>query len=125
MARTVVSLIRCAGGVARATEPALEANAYAVAEDLDVRLVLACDAVELALSAGEVRPAELAGVALPPTASGQDLRGLIESGVAVYAVRADLERRGIEQEALVDRVRLLDEAELAGLLREADAVLAW
>lgn len=125
MARTVVSLVRTPPTAARATEPALEANAYAVAEDLDVRLVLAGDAVELALTGGEVRPGEVAGVALPPAASGQDLRGLIESGIDVHAVAADLQARGIAPSALVDGVTPLDGAGLAALLREADAVVTW
>lgn len=125
MARVVVSLVRSAAGAVRGTEPALEANAYAVAEDLDVRLVLAGDAVELALAGGETPPADLAGVALPPAASGQDLRALIESGVAVRALSEDLASRGIEDAALVDGVATLGQTELAALLRDADAVLVW
>lgn len=125
MARTVVSLVRGTQGSARATEPALEANAYAVAEDLEVRVVLAGAAVELALAGAQARPGELAGVALPPSASGQDLRGLIESGVAVLALADDLAARGIARESLVDGVETLQGADLAALLRDADAVLAW
>lgn len=125
MARVVVSLVRSAAGAPRGTEPALEANAYAVAEDLDVRVVLAGDAVELALAGGQAGPTEIAGVALPPAATGQDLRALIESGVAVRALSEDLRARGIDPGALVDGVAALEQTELAALLRAADAVLVW
>jgi predicted peroxiredoxin len=125
MARRVVSVLRGAARSLRATEPALEANAYAVAEDLEVSVVLTGQAVELALAAAAVRPSDIAGVALPPAASGQDLRGLIESGVRVYAGAEDLQARGMDDAALVEGVETLDEGRLAALLRDADGVVTW
>jgi sulfur relay (sulfurtransferase) DsrF/TusC family protein len=124
MVRTVVSLVRGSGG-SRPLEAALEANAFAVAEDLDVRLVLAGDAVELALAATGVPPAELGGVAVAAPASGQDLRALIESGVAVHALGGDLRERGLAPASLVAGVASLEPEDLAALLRSADAVVAW
>lgn len=124
MARTVVSLVRGSSG-SRSLEAALEANAFAVAEDLDVRLVLAGDAVELALSGAVVHPAKLAGVPVAPASSGEDLRALIESGVAVHAVGDDLRRRGLASSSLVTGVVSVEREDLATLLRSADAVVAW
>lgn len=125
MARRVVSLLQGVAGALLATEPALEANAYAVAEDLELTLVLRGPAVELAVAGSETRPGELAGVALPPAASAQDLRGLLESGVEVLVDAGELTRLGLVPADLVDGVAVRDEHALAESLRTADAVLGW
>lgn len=125
MARRVVSLLQGVSGALLPTEPALEANAYAIAEDVELTLVLSGAAVELAVAGGEVPPGELAGVALPPAASAQDLRGLIESGVEVLVTAAGLERLGLDHDDLVSGVAVRDDDALAEVLRTADAVLGW
>jgi intracellular sulfur oxidation DsrE/DsrF family protein len=126
MARRVVSVLRgpC-GAAARTSDPALEANAYAIAEDVDLTLVLRGASVELAVAGARAVPVELAGAALPPLAASQDLRGLVESGVEVHACAASLQGRGIPAGALVEGVEIADAAALETLLRAADAVLAW
>lgn len=125
MTRRVVSLLQGVSGALLPTEPALEANAYAVAEDVDLTLVLRGPAVELAIAGGEVRPGELVGVALPPAASAQDLQGLIESGVAVLVAAEELDRLGLVPTDLVHGVTVRDRPALAEELRTADAVLGW
>ena len=125
MARHVVSVLRCGPAALRSADPVLEANAYAVASDLDLTVVLRGDAVELAVAGGEIAPADLAGTQLPPSAGGQDLRGLVESGVAVCAAAADVAHRGLDASGLIDGVHLADQAELDELLRTAEAVVAW
>jgi predicted peroxiredoxin len=125
MARRIVSVVRTAPGALRATDPALEANAYAVAEDLDLTVVLRADAVELALAGGEVRPAQLAGVALPPAAGGQDLRGLVESGVRVLVEQDALSARGIAADHIVRGVEVADAERIFAVLSEAEGVLTW
>lgn len=125
MARQVVSVLQGVAGALLPTEPAVEANAYAVAEDIDLTIVLRGPAVELAVAGGEVRPGELAGVTLPPAAAAQDLRGLIESGVAVLVADAELDRFGLAAGDLVDGVTVGDQTTLTELLRTADAVLSW
>jgi intracellular sulfur oxidation DsrE/DsrF family protein len=126
MARRVVSVLRgpC-GAAARTSDPALEANAYAVAEEVSLTLVLRGASVELAVAGARAVPVELAGAALPPLAASQDLRGLVESGVAVHACGASLRARGIPLDALLRGVRVAEADDLAMLLRQADAVLAW
>jgi intracellular sulfur oxidation DsrE/DsrF family protein len=126
MARRVVSVLRgpC-GAAARTSDPALEANAFAVAEDVDLTLVLRGASVELAVAGARPVPVTLAGRSLPPLAASQDLRGLVESGVEVHVCRASLEARGVEPDDLFDGVRVTDADALADLLRAADAVLAW
>jgi sulfur relay (sulfurtransferase) DsrF/TusC family protein len=125
MARRVVSVLRSGPRALRTGEPALEANAYAVAEDVDLTLVLRGAGVELALAGAELPPEELAGVALPPVAAAHDLRAIVESGVAVYADAEDLARRGLDPSELVAGVRVIDSTAAASVLRDADAVIAW
>lgn len=125
MVRRVVSLVRSGPQALRSTEAVFEANAFAVAEDVDLTVVLAGAAVELAIAAGEVRPGDLAGVALPPAASGQDLLGLLESGVGVLVADADLQSRGLAADDLVAGVEVVDGAAVADVLRRAEAVLTW
>lgn len=125
MARRVVSVLRGAPRALRATDPALEANAYAVAEDLDLTVVLRADAVELALAGGEVRPAQLAGVALPPSAGGHDLRGLVESGVQVLVDAEALSARGIRPGDIVRGVEIADTGRIFAVLSDAEGVLTW
>lgn len=125
MARRVVSLLRSPPGALRTTDPALEANAYAVAEDVELTVVLRGDAVEFALAGGEARPAQIAGVALPPAAGSQDLRGLLESGVRVVAEAAALSSRGIESSDVIGGVHTADDAEITRILTGAEGVLTW
>src|SRR3712207_471425 len=102
MARRVVSLVRTPPVALRGTDPVLEANAYAVAEAVDLTVVLLGPSVELAVEGTEVPPREVAGVPLAPAAYGQDLRGLMESGVAVFAGAEDMARLGLRPEDLVE-----------------------
>ena len=125
MARRIVSLLRSAPGALRATDPALEANAYAVAEDVDLTVVLRGSAIEFAVRGSETRPAQVAGVALPPAAGSQDLRGLLESGVRVVAEAAALHARGLDASQLIGGVELADDTEIADVLAAAEGVLTW
>ena len=123
MARHIVSLLRNAPGALRSTDPALEANAYAVAEDVDLTLVLRGDAVEFALEGSEARPTRVAGVGLPPAAGSQDLRGLVESGVRVVVDATALRARGVEAHQLIAGVNTADDDEIATVLAKAEGVL--
>jgi intracellular sulfur oxidation DsrE/DsrF family protein len=125
MARRVVSVLRGAQGGPRASDAALEANAYAVAEDLELTIVLRGRGVELAQHRPAAAPTALAGVALPDPAAAADLQGLVESGVAVYVGADCLGQLGLEPADLLRGVRVVDATAVADLLRDADAVLAW
>lgn len=125
MVRHVVSVLRGQPSALRPVEPSLEANAYAVAEDVDLAVVLRGAALELALPAAEVRPERLAGVALPASAASQDLRGLVESGVRVIAGAGDLAAAGLVPDDLAAGVEVVDEVTLAAVIRDAEGVLLW
>lgn len=120
----VLSIVRDADlGAARRADPALDTNAYAVADEIDLTLVLKDRAVELALADVCCDGTELRGLAVPVTEPGRDLRALLASGVQVYAVEEDLDARGIEPSTLVPGVTPLTEADLAGLIVTHDLTL--
>jgi intracellular sulfur oxidation DsrE/DsrF family protein len=125
MARRLVSLVRHAPGAPRGSEPALEANAYAVTQDVDLTVVLLADAVRLAVADAETPPRLIAGAAFPPAAPAHDLRALLESGIAVLAHDEGLRRQGIEAASLLPGVRVADDAAVAAEVARADGVLTW
>lgn len=125
MARRIVSVVHRPPGGLRVVDPAMEANAYAVAEDVDLTVMLRHEGATYAVAAGDVSPAQVGGVALATGAGSQDLRGLLESGVRVVVDAAALTERGISVEALVPGVDVADDTELAAILAQAQGVLEW
>lgn len=124
MVTTVLSLLRGAdAGAARADDPALDVNAFAVANDVDLTLVLTDRAVELALAAADSRTGAIAGCDVPNAHPEVDLTALVGSGVRVYAVAEDLELRGLGPADLLDGVDTIDRAGVAGLLLRHDVTL--
>jgi intracellular sulfur oxidation DsrE/DsrF family protein len=119
MTRKVVSVVASAATL-QGSGPALEANAYAMAQDVDLDLLLRGTAIEAALVEAGAADRDGAG----PTPRG-DLRCLLESGVGVFVDAADLRRQGIEPRELHPGVRVLDAGDVALVLGEAEAVLAW
>jgi intracellular sulfur oxidation DsrE/DsrF family protein len=125
MARRVVSIMSGAPAVISPVDPVLEANVYAVAEDVDLTVVLRGAAIEYAAQIAAAPPATLAGHPLPNARCATDLRGLLESGVPVYVDADSAGRQGLRAADLVDGVHLAEPDRLSELLRGADAVLHW
>lgn len=125
MARRVVSIMSGAPAAVSPADPVLEANVYAVAEDIDLSVVLRGAAIEYAAKTTSVAPARLAGRPLPNARCGRDLRGLLESGVPVFVDAHSAAGQGLQADDLVDGVSLADTRHLTALLRGADAVLHW
>lgn len=125
MPRRLVSLIRHAPGAPRGSEPALEANAYAVTQDLDLTVVLLEDAVRLAVAAAETRPRTIAGAAFPPAAPSHDLRALLESGIRVLVHGGHLTGQGIARTDLLQGVEVVDDDRIAAAIADAQGVLTW
>ena len=65
-----------------------------------------------------------AALAVPPTID-KDIEDLIAKGVAVYAVREDLEQRGIKPADLVAGVTPVAKSDIARLFDEHDMVWHW
>lgn len=125
MARCLVSVVRTSPVVLGRTDPTLEANAFAVAEDVDLTVVLRGRGLAHALEGAATRNLEVAGTMLRAAAPGQDVHGLVESGVRVVVSSDDLAQRGLEQADLIRGVQVLDAQTLADILRAADAVVTW
>ncbi|WP_370328316.1 DsrE family protein [Euzebya sp.] len=125
MPRRLVSLIRHAPGAPRGSEPSLEANAYAVTQDVDLTVVLLTDAVRLAVAAAEVPPRTIAGAAFPPAAPSHDLRALLESGIEVLVHDDALARHGIGPDELLPGVQVVDDADITDRIADAQGVLTW
>ncbi len=124
MLTSVLSVLRGADPeAAREADPALDVNAYAVAEDIALTLVLKDQAVELGLAGTAPTVEVIAGLAVPAAEPATDLRALLGSGVRVCAVREDLEARGLAPADLVDGIELLDADDLADLVAEHDVTL--
>jgi intracellular sulfur oxidation DsrE/DsrF family protein len=125
VARHVVSVISGPAQALGTREPVLEANAFAVAEDVDLQLVLRGAGVELAVAHSSGGPTELVGTLLGAQAPSQDLRALIESGVAVHVDADGLTAHGLHVEDLVPGAHPVASDDVNELLRTADAVLIW
>jgi hypothetical protein len=121
---SVLSIVRGAdAGAAREADPALDANAYAVADEIDMTLVLKDRGVELGLDDIRCDRGTLIGVVIPAAEPAIDLRALLDSGVQVRAVTEDLDARGIAPAALVAGIEPVTEAELARMIVEHDVTL--
>ena len=125
MARRVVSILTAAPAAMSPHDPVLEANVYAVAEDVDLTVLLRGVAIEYAATGGTVPEARLAGQPLPDARCARDLRGLLESGVGVYVDAVSAAHQGLDVDALIPGVSVADAEAQSELLRTADAVLHW
>jgi intracellular sulfur oxidation DsrE/DsrF family protein len=124
MPTRVLSLLRGAdAGAARAADPALDLNAYAVAEDVELTLVLKDAGVELGLERAAAKPGSVAGVEVPAAEPATDLLALLGSGVTVLAVTEDLAARGLDPSELLPGIDVVGEVELSGLVAVSDVTL--
>lgn len=122
----VLSILRSADpGAPRAADPVLDLNAYALAEDVELTLVLKAAGVELAIAGAHVQPASVGGIDVPATAAQDDLKALLASGVRVLAVREDVAARGLQPDDLLDEVVVIPESDLAGLVESNQVTLTW
>lgn len=124
MITRVLSLMRGAdAGAARSADPALDVNAYAVAEDVEVTLVLKDQGVQLGVAETSAAPEAIVGIDVPVAEPETDITALLSSGVPVLAVRTDLQARGLGPEDLLDGIEVVEEARLAELIVEHDVTL--
>ncbi len=124
MVKRVLSIVRGADiGGAGGDAPALDLNAYAVAEDVELTLVLADRAVEYATRSPDATARKIATVALPATDPRADLVALVASGVRVVALSDDLDGRGLGPDDLLEGVGQVSTDELADLFATHDVAL--
>lgn len=60
-----------------------------------------------------------------PARPNEDIARLRETGAQVFAVREDIEERGIERENCIGEVELISRRDVAGLLESHDQVWHW
>ena len=122
----VLSIVRGVdAGAPHEIDTALDLNAYALADDIDLTLVLKAAGVELAVNGARVHPCSLAGVTVPAAEPADDVRALLASGVTVLAVEEDVMSRGLNASDLLAGVRVVPETALADEVVAHDAVLVW
>jgi hypothetical protein len=124
MTTRVLTILRGAeAGAARSADPAVDTTAFAVADDIELTVVLKDRAVALGLGGTRCHAAPLAGVDVPAAEPATDLRALLASGIRVLAVAEDLAVRGLRPAALLAGIEPLAEAELARLIAGHDVTL--
>ncbi len=104
----------------------LFASAFAPVAGQQLGLVLREDAVNYALRGQDGTNIKIAGVPIQPGFLIEtDLKSLQQTNIPVYAIREDLEERGIKPEEVIDGVKLMSRRELGKLVDQYDTVWNW
>ncbi len=92
----------------------------------DISVLLRGNAVNYAVMGQDASGLKFGEVALevPPTLD-RDIVELIRAGVPTYAVREDLEDRGIGRDEVAQGLQLVDRGEVAGLYESHDSIWHW
>jgi intracellular sulfur oxidation DsrE/DsrF family protein len=91
----------------------------------DLSVLLRAGAVNY-LAPQECPPLDIGGVGIKhPARPPEDIAKLLEKGVRVFAVREDVEQRGIDTATCVGGVELIRGGEIAALLDEHEQVWHW
>lgn len=125
MPTRVLTILRGADpGAARTHDPALDVTAFAVAEDVELTLLLRGLGVEHAVRGATTHAVRVAGREVPSATPGADIAALVASGVRVLAADEDLRARGIRPDDLLDGVEPVDEPTVAHLVLSNDVTLS-
>lgn len=92
----------------------------------DISLLLRGNAVNYAVAGQDASGLSFGGMKLevPPTLD-KDVANIIDAGIPTYAVREDLEDRGIGQAEIAKGVKLVGRGEVADLFDSHDAIWHW
>ena len=92
----------------------------------DISLLLRGNAVNYAVVGQDASGLSVGGVKLdvPPTLD-KDVANIVSAGIPTYAVREDLEDRGISQNEVAQGVTLVSRSGVADLYDSHDAIWHW
>ena len=92
----------------------------------DISVLLRANAVNYGVMGQDASGLKFGNVSLdvPPTLD-KDVVNLIDAGVPTYAVREDLEDRGIQQNELAKGLKVIGRNEVAGLYDSHDSIWHW
>jgi sulfur transfer complex TusBCD TusB component (DsrH family) len=92
----------------------------------DLAVLLRANAVNYAVAAQTADPLTIGTwKQTQPPAIAADVAGLLRKDVAVYALKDDLDERGIDEGRLLPGVARIRHVELAGLFERYDRVWYW
>lgn len=104
----------------------LFASAFAPVAGQQLTMLLREDAVNYAVRGQDGTGIKIAGTPIQPGFLIEtDLRSLNQANIAVYAIREDLEERGIKPNELVEGVKLMSRKEIGKLVDQFDSVWNW
>jgi sulfur relay (sulfurtransferase) DsrF/TusC family protein len=104
----------------------LFASAFAGVAGQSMTLLLREDAVNYAVRGQDGTGIKIAGAVVQPGFLIEtDLRSVQQSKIPVYAVREDLDERGLKKEELIEGVQLVSKNELGKLVDQFDTVWNW
>lgn len=104
----------------------LFASAFAPVAGSSMTLLLAEEAVNYAVRGQEGTGIEIAGGKVQPGFLIEtDVKAVAESGVPVYALREDLEARGVAEGDLIGGVKLVSRKEYGKFIDQFDTVWNW
>ncbi len=104
----------------------LFASAFAPVASQHLTLLLRENAVNYAVRGQDGTGIKIAGTVVQPGFLIEtDLRSVHQSNIPVYAIREDLEERGIAPSEVIDGVRLMSRKELGKLVDQFDSVWNW
>lgn len=104
----------------------LFASAFAPVAGQNLTLLLREEAVNYALRGQEGTGIKIAGAVVQPGFLIEtDLKSVTQSNIPVYAIREDLEERGIRDTELIQGVELLSKTGLGKFVAQFDTVWNW
>ena len=104
----------------------LFASAFSSVAGQPLTLLLREDAVNYAVRGQDGTGIKIAGAVVQPGFLIEtDLKSVRQANIPVYAVREDLEERGVKKEDLIEGVQLLSGKELGKFVDQFDTVWNW
>jgi sulfur relay (sulfurtransferase) DsrF/TusC family protein len=104
----------------------LFASAFAPATGAQMTILLSEDAVNYGVRGQQGTGIKIAGAPVQPGFLIEtDVQSVQDSKIPVYAIREDLEERGIREDELVKGITIMNRRELAKLVDQFDTVWNW